>query len=115
MNKDKLGQLETDVSRIGSKDAFHVACVLVGSDDELKPGQGVMFTDTDFDFVRELKEGESPHAIVDPFLSGVENYDWNYDKAFWVILMPGTTDGVSHNFKINVEKFDAEWCCKGCS
>ncbi len=84
----------------GTKDAFHVQCVLVWSEDYLTPGTYVKFVDNNLLRVKECCKSER-HGIVDPFM----NFFKLGDK-FWVLLQPGLTKSLRHNFDLELEEFD---------
>ena len=94
--KLRTGQtLDIDEAKLGTRDAFHVPGVLVTTQERLKPGEAVRFTDGYCQWVTGCSD-EEKHAVVDPFLeSDVDN-----DVAFWVFIVPGMVEDLVHHFSI---------------
>lgn len=85
----------------GRRDAFHFPGVLVTSSEELEPGQNVQFDDQNFLMVSAVYAGGSRHGFVDPTLQDTVGGD---STSFWVFLIPGMAEDLTHNFKINTLK-----------
>ena len=89
----KIGQIEA-TGYPGRRDAFHVASVLVRSDELIGPKDNVRFTDQSFQKV--VPSGvEDRHAIADPFVKEIKIGD-----LFWVMLIPGSVEDLTHLFVI---------------
>jgi hypothetical protein len=87
----------------GKRDAFHVPGILVTSDQVLCAGDRVAFTDSSFSVVRRVLLGETPEAIVDPFLKSAitcSDFESTDRQLFWVFMMPGMTKNLTHHFEI---------------
>lgn len=76
---------------LGQRDAFHVPAIQVFSEDEVSPGDCVVFSSYDEVY---LGKKESCQAIVDPFLNGTIKPG----MRFWAWLMPGLVDNLIHSF-----------------
>lgn len=118
----KLGEpVEQENHLLGRRDAFHVACVLCAWSEDHWPavdpqaGALVRFTGDAFSEVRPIKEGETPHGVVDPFLTCSPSTD---DQMFWVLLMPGLASAPQHHFDLNIdldpEMLKGQWDCRNC-
>lgn len=113
----KLG--ETAKTDLGRRDAFHAPAVLVKNDPnfgQVNPGDSVRFTDATFTqvakvFPQHTSASMQRHAIVDPFVEHI-----GPDDYFWVLLVPGMVQNLTHNFDLNqsiqIEKEDDG--CSGC-
>lgn len=113
----KLG--ETAKTDLGRRDAFHAPAVLVKFDPnfgQVKPGDSVRFTDASFTEVAKvdgasIAEGWKRHAVADPFVEHI-----GPDDYFWVLLVPGMVQNLTHNFDLNqsiqIEREDDG--CSGC-
>jgi len=98
MSKLTPGNPVSDLRRVGTRDAFHVPCVLVQSKEPVKPRDKVRFIDDKCKIVRVCGNSEQPHGIVDPFITVMPN-----DKeAFWIFLMPGIVKGLVHSFQMDL-------------
>lgn len=119
MSKLQIGQLQPSLTP-GLRDAFHVPCVLVETDQHLAPGQWVRFTDDKFDRVYGVNPNGGGHGIVDPFVDSIKPGD-----NVFVLLKPGTiSERLTHHFDLNIKDVmrslttsvqdDYEDQCKGC-
>lgn len=108
----KLGQAEAGgEAQLGKRDAFHVAAVLVKSEQEVYGGNHVRFMDDSFTVVGP-SDGSNQHGIVDPFLDLVRP-----GVLFWVLLMPDLAHSLHHQFELHITDVpadDGEWNCQGC-
>ncbi len=110
---------------VGTRDAFHVAAILVTSNNSLNPGEHVRFTDDTYTMVERVTGHNKAHAIVDPWLEGPPRPG----KKFLVVLMPDSSTNLRHHFdlkytdvpKAYVPLVDDTWYddndddgCRGC-
>jgi hypothetical protein len=91
----KIGETEDDLNNLGRRDAFHVAAILVFSEQELAPSDNVRFEDNNYLTVIKSDKNDR-HAIVDPFIEKAE-----IGKLFWVLLVPDAVKGLAHHFDLN--------------
>ncbi len=82
----------------GYRDAFHMPCVLVTSNDVIMPGEAVEFDDAEFKTVIPTENGRV--MVASPFVSG----PIQPGRLFWVFINPDTVQGFSHDFKIPGEE-----------
>lgn len=80
---------------IGTKDAFHVPCIYVCSDQQLKPGDWVKFENA-YKVVRVIDIDERD-GIVDPFIPLKRIIG---GKGFWVMLEARVVADFTHTFRI---------------
>lgn len=96
---DQLGHSPKDIEA-GFKDAFHAPVVLACLQPEAgnaHPGMLIRFTKDDLSEFVHVNELEDAHGVLDPFM--------DKDKAFgpmWVLIKPGLTTVVHHEFKIKM-------------
>lgn len=82
----QLGQKPETMDR----DAIHVACIACVAAHTMRPGERVRCVNG-----KAHLSMDSPHGIVDPFLSGcVET-----GETFYMCLMPGTVVGMRHEWE----------------
>lgn len=92
----RLGQTEPPEAIPGRKDAFHVPAVLAASDDALRPGDSVRFTDATLTKV-ELCGEPIRHGVVDPFAGKIAP-----GRRVWVLLNPDLIVGtLTHQFEVS--------------
>jgi hypothetical protein len=82
---------------IGRRDAFHVPAALVVSDEHLRAGDYVRFTDRSCTKVVLSSKKES-HGVIDPWgdLILMAGY------KFWVFINPGLTSDLRHEFIVTL-------------
>lgn len=96
---------------IGTRDAGHVAFVVIEADDTYDPGEKVVFTDRTYSKVRSAYGHENHHGIVDPFGERVL-----YTEPMYVLLRPGIHSKPLHSFEIDLDIDDEDedrW--RGCA
>lgn len=99
MSEYKLGQIyEKGEVIVGFRDAFHVPAIVASSYDRVYPGDMVKFVDEECKTVVGC-DVEEAHGIVDPWADNSGD-----GKLFWVLLKPGMTNKLSHNFEVSFEK-----------
>jgi hypothetical protein len=105
-----MNELGTDSDLpVGTRDAVHVPFVVAIVDHKLnvgirlsiQPGQWVRFTDEKFTKV-EPCEKEDAHGIIDPFIDEMSLYNVR------VLLRPGITSPVRHEFEIDPSRLQLE-------
>ena len=105
-----MNELGTDANfHVGTRDAVHVPIVFAEIDNKLsidirmniQPGQWVRFVDEKFTKI-EPCEKENGHGIIDPFIEDISL--WNVR----VLLRPGITSPVRHEFEIDPRKLEIE-------
>lgn len=110
---------------IGKRDAVHVAVVSCQWDEDfpgaLSPGAPVRFTGDAYSQVRLANSGEQPHGVVDPFVDPeVLKAAIFSGDCFLVILYPGMTTSVRHDYAMNIPEDDehfkhGQWDCRSCN
>lgn len=100
-----LGKFAGSEIAIGTRDAFHVACIVAEVNDSLQPGDPVVFQDEAMTTVealnerRDYQDSEGAHGIVDPFIEGA----WvGKGSKVWILLMPNSYSNLRHHFEVNV-------------
>lgn len=93
----KLGEVNTGV--LGSRDAIHIATIMVRSYEDVRPGDKVVFDDSYF--IAVSKAVGEYHAIVDPFLAEIKLGD-----AFLVFVKPDFINNLTHNYKVEIPGYD---------
>lgn len=109
----KIGQIE--VSGVsGRRDAFHVPAILVRSDENLRPGENIRFTDDTYTAVRSSGQSDR-HAVADPFVKEIPK-----GCAFWALLMPDLVSNLVHHFNLTtdvpvrpmvapIDEYESQW------
>jgi hypothetical protein len=93
----------TDIqSEPGTKDAFHVPCVVAKATESLYPGCRVRFADNTLQHV--YRTTDEPHGIINPFLID----DVVKGEKVYVLLMPGMVDHVQHVFDVDIRLSQSE-------
>jgi hypothetical protein len=98
----KIGQLESSGAAVGRRDAFHVAAVLVCSNEPLDPGDSIQFHDDSFTTVMYCANRRERHAVVDPFISSVRP-----GEKFWALLIPDAARDLVHHYEIKLPNVPA--------
>ena len=91
MSDTKLGEVPT---RIGERDAVHVAIVAMEASEQLRPGQYVNFTGDPQYPIAIPTHAEEAIGIVDPFSTQM----MEAGHAVWVCLFPGSVTGMKHHW-----------------
>lgn len=103
----------------GKRDAFHVPAVCAICVAALAPGRWVKFVAGSHMFVHPSSPEEG-HGIADPFMDATAVKP---TQAFWMLLKPGLTSNLTHNFSIEgvpdvgqaeEEEDDDGGVCRGC-
>lgn len=84
----------------GHRDALHVPVVLVTSEESMKPGDNVRFTDNTFTKVVE-SDKKDRHGVVDIFMKKIKIGD-----PFMVLICPEFTTNPVHHFDVNIRDVD---------
>lgn len=123
MSTHKLGEtIEHERKFAGFRDAFHVAgvlCELHESDDpesnKVYAGCPVRFTGDSYTKVTPSPP-ENAHGFVDFFLPHGKKITVMDDVLFWVMLKPGLSKNLQHNYELEIEDVEEtnEWNCQGC-
>ena len=92
MEPPKLGSKVTEPSL---RDALHVPVVPLRAGEKLRPGQRVRLGERSNTIVGTSPLHSEPIGIVDPFLDEIVERD----ETVWVLMMPGTTQNVRHEWK----------------
>lgn len=96
----KLGE-KIENMPLGSRDAVHVAVILVSCETNLFRGESVRFVDEAFTKVGRCN-ADVRHGIADPFSS----VDIEPGKPFLVMLCPEVVGQLTHKFDVNVSAVD---------
>jgi hypothetical protein len=96
----KLGELTTNCQLIGTRDAMHVAVIMVTCDVEVKPGHSVEFLPTSTDDHKKVFLSPRREAIVDPFLTNIVQPG----EPFWVIVSQAMVTNIRHHYDIKSEE-----------
>lgn len=91
-NKPQVGRLER-INQIGRRDAFHIPCIVVTSEQSIEPGAYVRFVG-DNQVVPCMQE--QSQGVADPFLQD----SVLRDNPFWVLLNPRNIEDLTHHFLI---------------
>lgn len=100
----KLG-IEPRTAVLGERDAVHVPIVTCEAHDYKNlpaPSDWVRFTDDKFTTVVKCEKKDA-HGIADPFLDEISAF-----QRFAVLIVPGVTTDVRHEFQIIPELRDAK-------
>ena len=112
-----MKSLDESVNEIplGTKDAVHVPYIVVRGYDEVNAGDWVRFTDSNQERVESCDKSEAI-GIINPFMDSI-----SYDEHFVVLLMPGITTPVHHQFEIDATKYKYknsgfdDYDCRNCN
>jgi hypothetical protein len=124
---------------LGQRDAVHAAVVLVKSEEDIYPGDSLIFTDSNFTTVESVRhpgpdgdyetddDGERIEVVLQRQAIADPNVTDSYIKKgdlFWAFLIPGMTVGLRHVFEISgaAVKFEDSFesransqdSCRGC-
>ena len=82
----------------GTRDAFHVKCILVWSEEYVGPGDHIRFVEGSLTRVVPCVLSIR-HGIVDPFTTYFKK-----GEKFWMLLNLSLTKNLRHSFQIEIEE-----------